>query len=464
MKFRIALIGLVVSLLLWASCEREQYASQPSNVLTFSADTISFDTIFTDKGSIAQWFQIKNEQDGIIKIDRIYLSEGKSSQFYINVNGVQGPEIKNIDIAAGDSIMVFVQTKLNEQKVDTALYHEDFLIVEYNSIQSKVVFTAWGQDVINYKGTALQTTTFTADKPYVIYDSLIVNVGETLTVESGAKIYMHYGANIIVRGTLKMKGTGEKPIFISSDRLEDTYQLLPSQWGSIIFEPTSTNNEVSFAIIKNGVNGLVFQGDPDNLIQCDINNTQISNMSGYGVYAQNAHIDSYNCVWVNTEYNVLRIQGGWFNSVHNTIYNEGTPQGRKYYPSVYITDDDTTASPIQQAYFYNTIIIGTMANEISMAAKNGDNSLPCLIKNCLLRDTYTKSDSAYYKENLFYDSEKKLFASNTTFRLDTLSQAMNIGNLEYANLHPVDLLNHSRTEDGKPDVGAMEYYYETKQE
>ena len=177
-------------------------------------------------------------------------------------------------------------------------------------------------------------------------------------------------------------------------------------------------------------------------------------MSGYGVYAQNAHIDSYNCVWVNTEYNVLRIQGGWFNSVHNTIYNEGTPQGRKYYPSVYITDDDTTASPIQQAYFYNTIIIGTMANEISMAAKNGDNSLSCLIKNCLLRDTYTKSDSAYYKENLFYDSEKKLFASNTTFRLDTLSAAKDRGNPAYLIDYPLDLDGVER--DSLPDLGAYE--------
>ncbi|MCQ2959040.1 MAG: hypothetical protein MJ198_02500 [Bacteroidales bacterium] len=452
-------IGLFI-----VSCNKSFYANTSADKLTFSADTVSFDTVFTEKGSITKCVKIKNNCNGIIKIDRIYLENDSKSEFYINVNGSKGPRLENIDIDAGDSIFVFVQTNLQNQKVDTLLYHEEILKIEYNHLSDQIILTAWGQDVINLKGAVINTQTFTANKPYVIYDSLVVNEGEILTIEAGAKIYFHYNANLLIRGTLQIKGTSEYPVTMSSDRLEQTYQLLPGQWGSIIFESKSRNNEISYALIKNGVNGLVFYGDNSNKIDCNINNSQISNMSGNGIYALNAHIDSYNCVFINCDYTILNIMGGWFNSVHNTIYNEGSTKGRKYYPSVSISDYkmDSSLILVEKAHFYNSIVVGTMTNEISFVAENGDNSLPCLFKNCLLRDTYTRSDSAYYLENTFYDKEKTLFSSQGVYTLDTLSQAINIGKLEFAELYPTDLLNHSRIDDEKPDVGAMEYYYEPK--
>lgn len=465
MKLVHSILLFATIVMLFFSCKDDLYSNSRTDVVTFSEDTIRFDTIFTEKGSITQYFLIKNNQEGIIKINKIYLESGSKSEFYINVNGIQGPLVENIEIEPDDSVFVFVQTKLHEQNVDTLLFHEDKIIVDYNSRQDAVVVTAWGQDVVNYKGATIATTTFTSKKPYVIYDSLVVAENEILTIEAGVKIYLHYNANIIIRGSLKILGTGENPVCFSSDRLEETYQLLPGQWGSIIFESTSSGNDISYAKIYNGVNGLLFRGD-EKQIDCTLQNSQISNMSGYGIYAQNAHIDSYNCVLVNCEYNIINILGGWFNSVHNTISNAGTPSGRKYYPSVHVADFDIEENVlyVEQAYFFNSIVVGTMANEIEMTAKSGDNSLPCLFKNCLLRDTYTKADSAYYKENVYYDKEKNLFASSDSFMLDTLSQAMDIGNLEYANLHTIDLMNHSRIADGKPDVGAMEYYYEPKKE
>ena len=212
-------IGLLVGIACClSSCKKDFYADSPSDKLSFSTDTVSFDTVFTERGSITQCFKIINNCDGIIKIDKIYLENGSSSEFYVNVNGQQGPIVKNLEIDAGDSIFV-----------------------DYNSIQSKVIITAWGQDVVNFKGDCIGTTTFTADKPYVIYDSLVVKEGETLTIDAGARIYLHYNANIIIYGTLKIQGTLESPVQFSSDRLEETYQLLPGQWGSIIFKQTITS-------------------------------------------------------------------------------------------------------------------------------------------------------------------------------------------------------------------------------
>ena len=105
-----------------------------------------------------------------------------------------------------------------------------------------------------------------------------------------------------------------------------------------------------------------------------------------------------------------------------------------------------------------------MSNEITITAENGDNSMPCVFQNCLLRDTYTKADSTYYIDNVFYDREKTLFTQPGVYTLDSLSQAINIGKLEFASSHPTDLLTHSRTIDDKPDAGAIEYYYEEKKD
>ncbi len=453
----ILLIGLVSFA---TSCKKDFYANSSSDLLSFSEDTIGFDTIFTEKGSVTQYLMVKNECDGTIKIDKIYLAGGSKSDFYINVNGTQGPSVENVDIASGDSIFIFVQTKLASQNVDTALFHEEELLFDYNSTQSKVVLSAWGQDVVNLKGVAMNTQTFTAKIPYVIYDSLVVNEGETLTIQAGAKIYMHYNANIIVKGTLAIEGTSEKPVTFTSDRLEETYQLLPGQWGSIIFEPTSSNNTISHAIIKNGINGLVFRGDLTHEISCDLNNTRITNMSGNGIYATNAHINSYNCILTNCEYYILNLQGGWFKGVHNTICNMGTPRGRKHYPSISISD---TSAPVQQAWLYNSIVFGTMENEIEFTTTNGNNSLACVLQHCLLRDRFTYADSSYYKGITYYDQSKPLFSVDDSFTLDSLSQAINIGNAEYGALYPTDILSHSRIADSKPDMGAIEYFYEKKE-
>ncbi|MBQ4216016.1 MAG: hypothetical protein II663_07070, partial [Bacteroidales bacterium] len=290
--FNIALIFCLGCV--FTSCQKDFYATSDGDRLSLSDDSVRFDTLFTQKGSITQCVKIINNCKGIIKINRIYLAKQKSSEFYFNVNGFQGPLVENIDIDAGDSVFVFVQTKLGTQNVDTILFHEDLLKIEYNSVCDSIILCAWGQDVINFKGEALNTTTFTAGKPYVIYDSLIVNKGETLTIEAGARLYFHYNTNLFVRGTLKIQGTSDSPVNISSDRLEQTYQLLPGQWGSIVFEPSSSNNEISYTKIINGTNGLVFHGQSGNDIACEVANSQISNMSGYGIFAQNAAIECYN--------------------------------------------------------------------------------------------------------------------------------------------------------------------------
>ena len=101
----------------FTSCQKEFYSSSSGDKLSFSSDSVRFDTIFTEKGSITQCVKIKNNCKGIVKINKIYLAKQNASEFYFNVNGTKGPVVENIDIDAGDSVFVFVQTKLKNQNV-----------------------------------------------------------------------------------------------------------------------------------------------------------------------------------------------------------------------------------------------------------------------------------------------------------------------------------------------------------
>ena len=104
-----------------------------------------------------------------------------------------------------------------------------------------------------------------------------------------------------------------------------------------------------------------------------------------------------------------------------------------------------------------------MENEIEFTTTNGNNSLACVLQHCLLRDRFTYADSSYYKGITYYDQSKPLFSVDDSFTLDSLSQAINIGNAEYGALYPTDILSHSRIADSKPDMGAIEYFYEKKE-
>ena len=59
-------------------------------------------------------------------------------------------------------------------------------------------------------------------------------------------------------------------------------------------------------------------------------------------------------------------------------------------------------------------------------------------------------------------SKDKVFSTyEKGFGLDSISIARNIGNLDIAKLYPLDLKGRSRIIDGKPDIGAYEYFKDT---
>ena len=67
------------------SCAEYNVSDDPSLRLSFSQDTLSFDTVFTEQGSATLQMKIYNSNPCALLIDRIWLEEGKA--FRVNIDG-----------------------------------------------------------------------------------------------------------------------------------------------------------------------------------------------------------------------------------------------------------------------------------------------------------------------------------------------------------------------------------------
>ncbi len=454
------------------SCQKEFYSTDASDRLHFSADSIIFDTVFTERGTITHQFKVYNRNKGTVRIDEIYMNQSQRNQFFMNVNGENARSIQGVELAAGDSLFIFIQAKLTENALDIPRLHKDSILFRYNNRHDKIILAAWGQDAHVLKAqTFIENTTWSGRKPYVIFDSLVVDAGQMLTIEEGVKIYVHNQANIIVRGSLQVQGSLLHPVMFTTDRLEESFQTLPGQWGSIIFRETSENNVISYTHIKNAVNGLMVQGN-QTTVNLRLENSQITNMTSHGIFACNARIDCFNTVLANCSDYLAAFYGGQFAFTHTTLSNDNLITPRTNSSSVLVSNINPATQDeimLENSYFRNSIIVGFMRNEITIRTKNENQFLPVVFSNCLLRQTYTAQEAVYYQDNNFVDVTQAgrnsqfvqpLFAFTIEHRysLDALSVALNKGKLEYAQSFEFDILQHSRLLDQKPDVGAYEFF------
>lgn len=220
------LYGLVVGcmLLLLASltsCQSEIVSKDPLLQLRFSHDSLFFDTVFTKMGSSTKRMMVYNPNKNALLIDRVTMANGKS--FFINLDGENQLEnLRDITLRGGDSLFLFVRAEIDPLKVNNPVLVEDTISFYVGGNQQQIYLQAYGQDVhvLTSKEKFMQhnTYSFKNDKPYLIYDTMVV-VGD-LTIEEGATLYMHAGAMIYAYGNVFAQGTLEKPIVVRGDRMD----------------------------------------------------------------------------------------------------------------------------------------------------------------------------------------------------------------------------------------------------
>jgi len=468
MKCLIKIIVIVGIISLFYACEKEKLNSSTSAVLHFSSDTITFDTLFTSIGSPTKNLRVINKTNENIVISSVKLAGGNQSGFRLNVNGDAANESYNVQIPAQDSIYIFVEATLGKTGKSAPLITEDSIIFRINNIDQMVRLVAWGQDFILIKSDILKTTKWTKERPYLVYNEILVDSIQTLTIESGTTVYFHKNAGLKVRGTLKVEGTVEEPVEFRGDRLESAYNEIPDQWNGIILYSGSHNNKINYAKIKNANIGLqVGTIEHSGYASVELSNTRIENMSWSGIWAMKSKILAHNCIISNVRYyNTALLLGGDYQFYHTTFANyynnlsSGIRTTETLIVSNYLVDINSGVryvGDLKAATFGNCIIAGNRMNELMVSMdKKGESNY--LFDRSLIQiaDTFKIADPGRFVDVIRNVNPRFKSPYKGNFELDTLSILKDWGKISYAKLYPADLKNESRLSDDGPDPGALE--------
>lgn len=479
-----------ILLLVLSACNQDEIITDSSARLSFSTDTITFDTVFTTVGTITKAFKVYNPHDKYFRISQIYLKEGSASNYRFSIDGMNGTEFFDLDIPPKDSVYIFVEATLDPVSGNLPLVVEDALIFLSNGNEDAIVLEAFGQNVHFYNYQTIEDEIWTNDKPYLIYGNLTVDKDFTLEIQEGVKIYMHSNSSLEVLGTLKTRGTLEEPVVFKGDRMDGGYGASAGRWGAVYFDLESSENQMEYTTIINATAGIqVGYPNEDNLgPDLELINVQVLNSSFAGIFAFNAKIDAYNCLIADANYfGFACFLGGTYNFYHSTFSINGALTvavgdtvyrrvrdgsavflANYYYP--YQTYDNNyvylvkeIGNDLVEANFYNCIIYGNSTEEFD-TVNNLINNLNYYLDHCIVRSDSLDSVNSSFINEIILNKDPLFLTDSATkgkldFQLDKLSPAKDAGDMEIINQHPVlefDYNGNSRISDGKPDLGAFE--------
>lgn len=494
MRRLLYLFALIIGIVTF-SCEQDDYYLDNNAKLVFSIDTLTFDTVFTEMGSVTRHFKVFNKYSKDLKINKISLSGGKTSMFRINVDGIAENSVSDLTIGSQDSMYIFVEVTVDPNDSNLPFIVADSIVFETNGNIQDVDLTAYGQNVHHIsieendsviyldKERTIKALYWTdksllADRPYLIHDHIYIDTLSTLTIDEGVTLYMAKDVNLYVQGSLDIQGSLDMPVVIRGDRLDEllsgtSYDKVPGQWGYIYLMPGSRNNRISFAEIRNGNIGIqVDSSVVDTSPTLKLSNTKIENMLSVGVYGIASSIEADNCLFANCGiYGVALTAGGDY------LFNHCTMSGylprylnRESRLNSYLTVTNYRLNNInapvigelKRAEFNNCIVFGDYSEEINISLKedSGNIEQSYLFNHCLLKVRYNfdTTDVAHFTNNIWNESPK--FVSSVdpfNFAIDTLSPAIAKADTLVSKLFELDLNGIDRLSDGFADIGAYEF-------
>ena len=394
-------IFIVVVSLFISACKKESFITSPDATLTLSADTIKFDTVFSSVGSITQSLKITNQNNQKLLLSNIKLMGGNNSSYKININGIPANETSDVEIAANDSIYIFISVTINPGLNNLPFIVSDSIRINYNGNSKFIQLQAYGQNAHFLNNQIISgNTIWENDLPYVILGSLRVDSNATLNINAGCKIYSHANAPFLVDGSLKINGTKNNEVQFAGDRLDEYYKDLPASWPGIYFRSSSKDNFLKYAIIKNATQAVVvtdpsINGAPKlTLQQCIIDNAYQT-----GLLALNSNVIADNSLISNCGSNINIQLGGNYTFTNCTVAAYSNLLLLHNNPVLQITNfnfqNGNLITENLNALFQNCIFWGeggATSDEVSIN-KEGNNTFNVTLENCLYKAAVDPSNT-----------------------------------------------------------------------
>jgi hypothetical protein len=455
-----ALPCFILSLAALWGCRPDTYLPGVSVDLRYETDTLLFDTVLVQAGSVTRRFKVYNPTTTDLKIDEIYLgspmaSPPRPSGFRLNINGRASNSVQGLRLAAGDSLYLFAEVTVDPNDSLTPYLVLDSVFFRCGTKRGKVMLAAYGQNARFYRDSIIGPTVWTNEKPIVVYNSILVDSSATLWIQPGTKIYFNSGSTLFVQGTLRAEGTAEEPIEMRGDRLDPFYRDLAGAWNGLHFLRGSTGNYLKYTHLKNGsvgirVDSLPAFGTAPNLRLLSV---WVDHFAQAGIYGNTAWIEGDNVLVSNCGlFNFLGDYGGTYRFRHSTFVHLNSEFSRPY-PLLVVTNRDLGTPPRNNPVtlsLQNSILWGGLEEELAVDSSGGG-TVALEFRHSILR-----SSRGWTGSNLKYLYPRFKNPSNSIYEIDTLSPAFRAGE-DLRPLYPVleqDLKGKFRS--SSPTLGCLE--------
>lgn len=484
MKLKFLILPLL-ALLVVACSDYESFSDNPNFRLTFSEDTIAFDTLISTIPSSTKTLYAFNNNGNGMRISNIQLEGGAESLFRVNVDGryLADGTWSDFEVLKHDSLVIRIEMTPPEVGSTEPLYFEDKLhFLLENGAKQTVVLTGGSVDAyIQKEGLIIESDeTLLTDKAYVIYDSLVVKEGATLTLAEGTTLMFHDKAALHVYGKLIVEGSLENPVVLRGDRMDHMFDYLrydntPSRWEGVIIHRGSYGNEFYQCDLHSSLFGIIVEDTeqvtpdetkPSVTLDCCI----LHNIGGDGLQLNNCVSKATNTQISNTLGHTVNISGGSHTFIYCTL--------AQFYPftanrgdalHLASSEDGSDYGLLRKAHFINCVITG-YGPDVIMGEYIPDDC-NYLFHHCFL-NTPPVDDVEHFVGNIFDQDKKKnedeklvrqdnfLVFDTENFIYDFTPKAesliRSLADPNYSGVPAFDRLGVSRLADEGPDAGCYE--------
>ena len=399
-----------------SGCAKEDtYAhSATEPALSFSCDTLAFDTVFTTLSTTTQKVLVYNNLSQPLMIKSVTLRQGRQSRFRLNVDGDTSLVARDIRLDAGDSLFLFVQATINPNAQTEPFLIEDAILISPDGCPDQfIVLTAYGRNAVYhlptdtlgsatdrygnlYRYSVIDCDNWDHTLPHVIIGYAVIDSGATLNLLAGEQLYFASDAVLWVYNdaTLTAQGSDQSPVLFTSLRHDGWYRSLPGQWGHIwlggISGGSSKGCTLDHVRIENSYYGIIADSNDYNLPTLTITNSEICHISVAAIQADDAWIVGnrllfYDCGGA-TFYAPF---GGRYSFSNLTSANYWTYTHRQT-PSIilsnwYQSTDGIVTRDLSEATFTNCIIYGNFHPSEVFLDPNSQAAFHYTFDNCLVK-------------------------------------------------------------------------------
>lgn len=463
---------LCALLMLFSCSDDDSFTTSRGNLLTFSTDTVSLDTVFSNVPTVTKTFWAFNHSGDGIRCANIRLDHGNQTGYRVNVDGTylgptNGYQINAVEIRNKDSIRVFVELTSTQTFEDNPKLLEDDLVFTLESgVVQRVNLRAFSWDALQYNHVEIKKDSIImSQKPIIIYGGIVVDSLATLTIGAGTTLYFHNDAGIDVYGKLICDGAPDANVVLRGDRIDRMFDYLPydnvsGQWKGIHIHESSYDNVISYTDIHSTFDGIVIDSCDVERMTLSLVSSTVHNCQGYGVLANHCQSQITNCQITNTLNDCLFVEGGRM-TVNNTTLAQFYPFDANRGVALRFS---ARQYPLDSFTCLNTLVTGYADDEM-MGEPSDTAAFNYHFNHCIIRTpAITNEDSVNFVGVVYEDIEdttmygRKHFVlvdhaqQRYDFHLDSISAAIDKADVNTS--LPLDRDGIMR--DAAPDVGCFE--------